>query len=120
MDKKIRKGIFFDLDTDQLKEYYPKPSWNHAYDDVERFLKNHGFTHEQGSGYLSKEPMAEGDTLEVIHELRLKYPWLNKCVTVLSIADMPATHDATYMFDKEADVPRREDIKTEKKKTPEM
>ena len=34
MDSLQRKGINFDLNTQALKEYYPKGDWHNAYADV--------------------------------------------------------------------------------------
>lgn len=39
MDSLQRKGINFDLNTQALKEYYPKGDWHNAYADVRDFLK---------------------------------------------------------------------------------
>lgn len=54
MDSLQRKGINFDLNTEALKQYYPKENWNNAYYDVRYFFETHGFEHIQGSGYHSQ------------------------------------------------------------------
>lgn len=51
MDSLQRKGINFDLNTQALKEYYPKGDWHNAYADVRDFFEANGFEHIQGSGY---------------------------------------------------------------------
>ena len=53
MDSLQRKGINFDLNTQALKEYYPKGDWHNAYADVRDFFEANGFEHIQGSGYQS-------------------------------------------------------------------
>jgi len=105
----IKQGIYFDLDTNALKQYYPKPSWNHAYDDIKSFLKSNGFEWEQGSGYHSKEPMLFPEAFEIIENMADKYPWLNKCVNACNVSDVPVTTNVTFIFDKTADIPERED-----------
>ena len=39
MDSLQRKGINFDLNTQALKEYYPKGDWHNAYADVRDFFE---------------------------------------------------------------------------------
>ena len=45
MDSLQRKGINFDLNTQALKEYYPKGDWHNAYADVRDFFEANGFEH---------------------------------------------------------------------------
>ena len=52
-----RKQIAFDLDTASLKKYYPNKSWENAYNDIKRHMKNNGFEWQQGSVYVSKKSM---------------------------------------------------------------
>jgi virulence-associated protein VapD len=96
----VRQGIHFDMDTKALKKYYPKPSWRNAYDDVCKFLEANGFEHEQGSGYHSKSEMLQPEALRIIAKMLKKYPWLNKCVKVCTIADVPTTYDISHLFNK--------------------
>ncbi len=58
MDSLQRKGINFDLNTQALKEYYPKGDWHNAYADVRDFFEANGFEHIQGSGYHSVEAIS--------------------------------------------------------------
>lgn len=43
MDSTQRKGINFDLDTEALKEHYPKGDWHNAYYDVPGILRAEWF-----------------------------------------------------------------------------
>ena len=81
MDSLQRKGINFDLNTQALKEYYPKGDWHNAYADVRDFFEANGFEHIQGSGY----------------------PWLNYCVNVCTISDVPELFDISHVFAREAE-----------------
>ena len=42
-------AIVFDIDTNQLKQLYPKPSWQNAYGDIRAYLADNGFENQQGS-----------------------------------------------------------------------
>lgn len=55
MENLQKKGINFDLDTEALKEYYPKSDWHNAYYDIRNFFERNDFEHIQGSGYHSVE-----------------------------------------------------------------
>lgn len=50
----MQKYLNFDLDTNKLKQYYPKKDYTRAYKDIEKFLVSRGFEHRQGSAYISK------------------------------------------------------------------
>lgn len=50
---KSRKAINFDLDTANLKKYYPQKNYRQAYRDIKDFMVNNGFKHRQWSGYIS-------------------------------------------------------------------
>jgi len=69
MDSLQRKGINFDLNTQALKEYYPKGDWHNAYADVRDFFEANGFEHIQGSGYHSVEAMSEAKAMAVIYQM---------------------------------------------------
>ena len=58
MDSLQRKGINFDLNTQALKEYYPKGDWHNAYADVRDFFEANGFEHIQGSGFHAGDEMS--------------------------------------------------------------
>lgn len=98
MDSSQKKGINFDLDTEALKRYYTKGDWHNAYNDVRRYLGNHGFEHIQGSGYHSLEPMSEVKAMAVIKKMTKNFPWVNKCVRICTIADVPETYDISHVF----------------------
>jgi virulence-associated protein VapD len=89
------------MDTKALEKYYPKKSWRNAYDDVKNFLISKDFEHEQGSGYHSVKPMRRAKAMRVIREMIKKHPWLNQCVRICTISDVPVMFDISYMFEKE-------------------
>lgn len=103
MDDKLRKGINFDLDTKKLKQNYTKSDWHNAYYELRTYFEKEGFRHIQGSGYHSVNPMSEAEAMAIIHKLTKKFPWLNECVNICTIADVPETTDISHVFVKEAE-----------------
>ena len=49
-------AIAFDLDTDTLKKSYHIASWQNAYNDIAKFLRDQGFDRQQGSVYFGTTP----------------------------------------------------------------
>ncbi|MCL2087718.1 MAG: hypothetical protein FWH05_09040 [Oscillospiraceae bacterium] len=92
------------MDTKALKLNYPQKSWRKAYDDIRSFLEKNGFMHEQGSGYHSKEPMSRFEAIGVIDKMLETHPWLNECVRVCTIANVPEQFDISHMFVKKTDI----------------
>lgn len=111
---KARKQITFDLDTDAMKKYYPVDSWNNGYDVIKRHMKNNGFLWLQGSTYASEKPMSHVRVQGILDELIRNNPWLNKCMRDCRESNIGKEHNLNYMFDKEAEVKMREEIKAEK------
>ena len=62
MERKYQKAINFDLSVHELEKYYP--DYRKAYYDVKSFFKKHGFEHRQGSGYISRDRLAQADMPE--------------------------------------------------------
>ena len=42
-------------------------------------MKENGFSHRQGSGYISKAPMSDTDMTVFIDKLQTKFPWIYPC-----------------------------------------
>lgn len=76
----MKKAIAFDLDTAALQQYYPKKDWRHAYKDIEKFLVEYGFEHQQGSVYRSNTSMDNRQVEYIIGNLLEAQPWLNLCL----------------------------------------
>lgn len=102
MDSTQKKGINFDLDTEALKKYYPGSDWHNAYHDVRSYFEKHGFDHIQGSGYHSVKPMAEANAMAIIYKMSELYEWLNYCVSICTISDVPELYDISHVFEREA------------------
>lgn len=103
MDNSLRKGINFDLDTAALQEYYPKGDWHNACYDVRIYFQKNGFEHIQGSGYHSLNQMSEAKAMAVIYRMTKEIPWLNYCVSICTIADVPELFDISHVFQERQD-----------------
>lgn len=102
MDNTQRKGINFDLDTAALKEHYTKSDWHNAYMDIRNYFEENGFEHIQGSGYHSKVAMSEAKAMAVIYKMTKEFPWINYCINICTISDVPELFDISYVFEREA------------------
>jgi virulence-associated protein VapD len=71
----VTYAISFDLDTKSLEDSYPSPSWQNAYYDIERSLRQHGFTRRQGSVYFGDDTVDVVRCQIAVQELALQYNW---------------------------------------------
>ena len=84
--------------TDALKKYYPKKDWHNAYYDVRNYFVKNGFEHIQGSGYHSIKAMSESKAMAVIYHMTKEFVWLNFCVRICTISDIPELFNISYIF----------------------
>ena len=108
-----RKQIAFDLDTKALKIYYPAKSWNNAYEVIRNHMTSNGFWWLQGSVYVSEKPMKPYLVTRILDELVEKNPWLNVCMRDCRETNIGKEHDINNLFNKDADVPTRAELKEE-------
>lgn len=99
-----RKQIAFDLDTEALKQYYPKGRFENAYYDIRSFMNKNGFIWQQGSVYVSKMPIPAAQTAKIIGKLALEQPWLNLCMRDCVVTNIGRTHSLNHVFDKDFDI----------------
>lgn len=114
-----RKQISFDLDTNALKIYYPSESWNNAYEVIRNHMTVNGFRWLQGSVYVSDKPMKPYRVTRVLDELVRKNPWLNVCMRDCRETNIGKEHDINNIFDKNAKVPTRAELKANEQGMPE-
>lgn len=93
-----RKQISFDIDTNVAKEIFGEQSYTKIYADIRRFMKEEGWKHIEGSVYMSGYPMINGDILYMIEEMKVKYPYLEKCVREIHQADVSNVHSLNQYF----------------------
>jgi len=102
-----RKQIAFDLDTVNLKRYYPKDHWQSAYADIKRFMLQNHFSWQQGSVYTSEKGMTLYETYAVIKAMIQTYPWTNVCMRDCVVTNIGRSHSQNYLFDRDAKIPPR-------------
>ena len=68
-------AISFDLDTKVLQQSYPNPSWQNAYSDVGRFLREQGFAHQQGSVYFGDDTIDVVRCQMAVQQLTIEFDW---------------------------------------------
>lgn len=97
-------AIAFDLDTKVLEASYPAASWQNAYADIARFLREEGFDRQQGSVYFGNDDIDVVSCQLAVQKLTLTYPWFApslRDIRMLRIEDnndlMPAVELALAM-----------------------
>ena len=92
MSRPKRKAIYFDLDTNKMKNLGIYPD---GYRLLENEFKKHSFSHRQGSGYVSDNKLTEGDIYETVIQITERQPWLSECVKKIDVTDIGRQHDLT-------------------------
>lgn len=110
MDEKNYKAINFDLDTNNLKEHYPKLHYQQAYEDLRIFFNQYQFSHRQGSGYVSDFNISYGDIFSLTEELSGKFPWICNCTKAMDVTDVGQYHDLLPYLKGEKEFPLNKDI----------
>jgi virulence-associated protein VapD len=83
-------AITFDLDTDTLKKSYHNASWQNAYNDIAKFLREQGFDRQQGSVYFGDDSIDSVKCQTAVQRLTLEYEWFApsvKDIRMLRIED---------------------------------
>lgn len=109
-------AINFDLDTKKLKDIYVQTTgkkYNQAYYDIKSFMKKNGFSHRQGSGYLSKNPTTETSATFMIKRMNAAMSWLKDCVRRIDLTIVGDQHDLTGILNQKNSSPQLFVKKTE-------
>jgi virulence-associated protein VapD len=100
----VTYAITFDLDTKVLEQSYPNTSWQNAYSDIARFLRDEGFDRQQGSVYFGNNEIDVVSCQIAVQKLTMTFPWFApslKDIRMLRIEDnndlMPAVELALSM-----------------------
>lgn len=48
-------------------------------------------------------PMSEPDVMTIVYRMTKRYPWINYCVSVCTLADVPEAFDISHVFVREAE-----------------
>ncbi len=89
----FRKAIYFDLDTKELKNHFTDIT--KAYYKLRKDLKEKGFSHRQGSGYVSLLPLTITQAYEIVASVAEQNKWLSQSITKIDIMDVGDEFDAT-------------------------
>lgn len=73
-------AISFDLDTKVLEASYPTPSWQNAYSDIGRFLRERGFGRQQGSVYFGDDTVDVVRCQTSVQEMTVEFDWFAPAV----------------------------------------
>ncbi len=97
-------AIAFDLDTKVLEASYTGSSWQNAYADIAKYLRNEGFDRQQGSVYFGDDTIDVVTCQLVVQKMTVEFPWFGpslKDIRMLRIEDnndlMPAVEMALQM-----------------------
>ena len=99
MERKYYKAINFDLDTIELKKFYPR--YQQAYKDVLKFFRERDFSHRQGSGYVSNKKMTSADIVDLVGDLQKTFIWSDTCIKRIDVTNVSAQYDLTELLKKE-------------------
>lgn len=60
---------------------------------MQRFFKNHGFSHKQGSGYISQKKINSQDIYLLIDALYEEYEWIAYCVKEFDVTNIGTQYE---------------------------
>lgn len=86
-------AITFDLDTKMLEQSYPGQSWQSAYKDIERFLRQRGFDRQQGSVYFGNDTVDVVICQTAVQELALEFDWFGPAVNDIRMLRIEDNND---------------------------
>jgi virulence-associated protein VapD len=92
-------AIAFDLDTETLKRSYHNPSWQNAYNDIARFLRDHGFDRQQGSVYFGNGDVDVVRYQIAVQRLTLEYDWFAPAVRDIHMLRIEDNNDLMPAID---------------------
>ena len=71
----VRYAISFDLDTKVLEQSDSIASWQNAYHDIGRVLRERGFDRQQGSVYFGDDTVDVVRCQLTVQELTMEFDW---------------------------------------------
>jgi len=89
----VTYAITFDLDTKILEEGYPSTSWQNAYKDIERFLRELGFDRQQGSVYFGNDDVDVVQCQMAVQKLTLEFEWFAPAVNDIRMLRIEDNND---------------------------
>lgn len=92
MERRKKKTIHFDLDTEKMKKFSLYPA---GYKLLKKSFQGLGFEHRQGSGYISAEKLDSDQINDIIGVIIQENPWLAECVRKIDVTDISRQNDLT-------------------------
>lgn len=86
-EEKHIKCIHFDFLIDEIREHFSNDST--PYTQIQNFLENNGFEHNQYSGYISKEPLNDAAVYTLLRKIAKNFTWIDDCVRKFAITNAP-------------------------------
>lgn len=87
------KALYFDIHINDLKKFYPKKNHLGAYTDIKRYLLRHAFTHEQWSGYHSKNRMTDLEIFDLVQDMANQMPWFSQCINHFEVTNVGTNYN---------------------------
>ena len=95
----VMYAISFDLDTKVLQQSYPSASWQNAYADIGRFLRERGFGHQQGSVYFGDDSIDVVRCQLVVQEMTIEFEWFAPSVSDIRMLRIEENNDLRPAID---------------------
>ena len=73
-------AIAFDMDTALLEKAYPNVSYNNAYAEIAKYLRNLGFERQQGSVYFGDATVDAVKCVLAVQSLTRDFAWFGPSV----------------------------------------
>lgn len=87
-------AVAFDLDTETLRERYPTPYPEHAYNDIKKRLVEDGFTWTQGSVYFGDPKRVDAVKCVIaVQRLAKELPWFQYAVRDIRMLRIEENND---------------------------
>jgi virulence-associated protein VapD len=93
-------AIAFDLVTKKLEEHYPGNTHTQGYADIGKFLKAHGFGHQQGSVYFGDWDVTAVSCVLTVQEMVKEHPWVRYCVKDIRMLRIEENNDLGVAIDR--------------------
>ena len=84
---KYRIAVNFDLSVKACRQLF-NGSQTKAYRVLKKDMTEHGFIHDQGSGYVSENPLTQIEMTVVMIGVFTRQQWLGKCCKKLRITQI--------------------------------
>ncbi len=95
----VMYAISFDLDTKVLQQSYPSPSWQNAYADIGKFLRERGFDHQQGSVYFGDDTIDVVRCQLTVQEMTIEFDWFAPSVRDIRMLRIEDNNDLRPAID---------------------